>query len=128
MVMGTTLTLALAVTGVLVYYGYSIVHFANSISTASGTSSSSTSNPQADPGTDTTTTPIPKWEGKERVNILLLGVTPEVMMQGAPIRSWWPPLIRCPNGLIYSLSCEIHMWKYPDMAKAGLTQHFPTGR
>lgn len=70
---GTTLTLALAVTGVLVYYGYSIVHFANSISTASGTSSSSTSNPQADPGTDTTTTPIPKWEGKERVNILLLG-------------------------------------------------------
>lgn len=71
--LGTTLTLALAVTGVLVYYGYSIVHFANSISTASGTSSSSTSNPQADPGTDTTTTPIPKWEGKERVNILLLG-------------------------------------------------------
>lgn len=68
---GTTLTLALAVTGVLVYYGYSIVHFANSISTASGNDSSSTTD--GDGNTGTPTTPIPKWEGSERVNILLLG-------------------------------------------------------
>ncbi|PAF31474.1 LCP family protein [Paenibacillus sp. 7516] len=68
---GTTLTLALAVTGVLVYYGYSIVHFANSISTASGNDSLSTTD--GDGNTGTPTTPIPKWEGSERVNILLLG-------------------------------------------------------
>ncbi|QLG42362.1 LCP family protein [Paenibacillus sp. E222] len=65
---GTSLTLALAIAGVIVYYGYSIVHFANSISTASETSTSDTNQ-----NTDTPTTPVPKWEGKERVNILLLG-------------------------------------------------------
>ncbi|OPG95369.1 transcriptional regulator [Chryseobacterium mucoviscidosis] len=65
---GTSLTLALAIAGVIVYYGYSIVHFANSISTASDTSSS-----DKNKNTDTPTTPVPKWEGKERVNILLLG-------------------------------------------------------
>ncbi|MDK8191469.1 LCP family protein [Paenibacillus sp. UMB7766-LJ446] len=65
---GTSLTLALAIAGVIVYYGYSIVHFANSISTASDTSSS-----DKNKNTDTPTPPVPKWEGKERVNILLLG-------------------------------------------------------
>lgn len=67
---GTALSLALAVTGVIVYYGYSIVHFANSISTP-GTSSSTSSD--TNDSSDTPTTPIPKWEGQERVNILLLG-------------------------------------------------------
>ncbi|MEK4109753.1 LCP family protein required for cell wall assembly [Paenibacillus sp. DS2363] len=69
---GTALTLALAITGVVVYYGYSIVHFANSISTASGTSSNSSSS-GTDNDSDTPTTTIPRWEGQERVNILLLG-------------------------------------------------------
>lgn len=67
---GTALTLALMVTGVIVYYGYSIVHFANSISTAAGSSSESSSDTETN---ETPTTPIPKWDGKERVNILLLG-------------------------------------------------------
>ncbi|WP_440117028.1 LCP family protein [Paenibacillus sp. QZ-Y1] len=67
---GTALSLALAVTGVIVYYGYSIVHFANSISTT-GTPSSTSSD--TNDNSDTPTTPIPKWEGQERVNILLLG-------------------------------------------------------
>ncbi|MGO4529589.1 LCP family protein [Paenibacillus sp. 2TAF8] len=68
---GTALTLALAVTGVIVYYGYSIVHFANSISTASSATSSSDSNNT--PDSDTSSVVIPKWDGQERVNILLLG-------------------------------------------------------
>ncbi|MFC9706892.1 LCP family protein [Paenibacillus sp. NPDC056933] len=70
---GTALTLALAVTGVIVYYGYSIVHFANSISTASGTTSPSDSSSGTDQNAESPSTPFPKWDGKERVNILLLG-------------------------------------------------------
>ncbi len=70
---GTALTLALAVTGVIVYYGYSIVHFANSISTASSASSTSSSDSNNKPSSDTPSVVIPKWDGQERVNILLLG-------------------------------------------------------
>lgn len=67
---GTALTLALAVTGIIIYYGYSIAHFANSISTASHTPTASTETGSSE---NTPETAIPKWEGKERVNILLLG-------------------------------------------------------
>ncbi|MBR2567241.1 MAG: LCP family protein [Paenibacillus sp.] len=70
---GIPLTLMLVVTGIIVYYGYSIVHFANSISTASSTSSAAGSDVTSNPSSDTIVTTIPKWEGQERVNILLIG-------------------------------------------------------
>ncbi|CAI6081844.1 Polyisoprenyl-teichoic acid--peptidoglycan teichoic acid transferase TagU [Paenibacillus sp. JJ-100] len=68
---GIALTLMLSVTGIIVYYGYSIVHFANSISTAS--TPSSTAGSDVTTSSDTIVTTIPKWEGQERVNILLIG-------------------------------------------------------
>ncbi|MCM3134232.1 LCP family protein [Paenibacillus polysaccharolyticus] len=71
---GTALTLALVVTGVIVYYGYSIVHFANSISTAASSDSpASNLDSNHTESSDTPKVVIPKWDGKERVNILLIG-------------------------------------------------------
>ncbi|PYE48557.1 LCP family protein [Paenibacillus barcinonensis] len=70
---GTALTLALAVTGIIIYYGYSIVHFANSISTMSSASSSSNAGSDKDGNSNASLVEIPKWEGQERVNILLIG-------------------------------------------------------
>lgn len=70
---GTALTLVITVIGVVVYYGYSIVHFANSISTASSASSTSNNDSGSTPTPDTPAAVIPKWDGEERVNILLIG-------------------------------------------------------
>lgn len=70
---GTALTLVITVIGVVVYYGYSIVHFANSISTASSASSTSNNDSGGTPTPDTPAAVIPKWDGEERVNILLIG-------------------------------------------------------
>ncbi|WP_426334227.1 LCP family protein [Paenibacillus silvae] len=69
---GTALALALAVTGVMIYYGYSIVHFANSISTVTSASTSNDGS-NKDENSNAPLIQIPKWEGQERVNLLLIG-------------------------------------------------------
>ncbi|MEK3779301.1 LCP family protein [Paenibacillus sp. FSL R5-0810] len=63
--------LLLSVVAVISYYLYSIVHFTNSISTASNRPPIATSSNSPTDGDQTIK--IPKWEGKERINILLLG-------------------------------------------------------
>lgn len=65
---GTALALALAVTGVMIYYGYSIVHFANSISTVTSASTSNDGS-NKDENSNAPLIQIPKWEGQERVNL-----------------------------------------------------------
>ncbi|EFU42181.1 cell envelope-related transcriptional attenuator [Paenibacillus vortex V453] len=62
----TMLLLSIGVLGIVSYYTYSIIQFSNHISTA------------VKPAEETDTAhnevvEIPKWEGKERINILLIG-------------------------------------------------------
>lgn len=62
----TMLLLSIGILGIVSYYTYSIIQFSNHISTATK------------PADETDTAPnevveIPKWEGKERINILLIG-------------------------------------------------------
>src|SRR5690625_2697741 len=61
----TLWSVLIVVVGIVAYYGYSIADF------ASGIQKESTRFPPP-PQTDQVSSP-PKWEGKERVNILLLG-------------------------------------------------------
>jgi LCP family protein required for cell wall assembly len=70
----TILVMSGLILGVAGYYLYSFVHFANQISTKAGGSKLKPITALQTPATD----PIdvytpPKWEGSERVNILLLG-------------------------------------------------------
>lgn len=65
----TMLLLSLGVLGIVSYYTYAIIQFSNQISTASHPVESKETTDDAQEEVIV----IPKWEGKERVNILLVG-------------------------------------------------------
>ncbi|GAB6929012.1 LCP family protein [Paenibacillus sp. JCM 10914] len=63
----TMLLLSIGILGIVSYYTYSIIQFSNHISTATKPEPTNTDTDQNE------VIEIPKWEGKERVNILLIG-------------------------------------------------------
>lgn len=62
----TMLLLSIGVLGIVSYYTYSIIQFSNHISTAVKPAEETDS-------AHNEVVEIPKWEGKERINILLIG-------------------------------------------------------
>lgn len=75
------LLLGLALLGTIGYFTYSFVNFANGIHTDSKDSKFFANVPSATP------TAAPKWEGKERVNILLMGGDSRESNNNEPPRS-----------------------------------------
>ncbi|WP_409347321.1 LCP family protein [Paenibacillus sp. MBLB4367] len=83
------LTLVVALLGTVGYYGYSVYSFANSIHKDPGESRVHSVKPQsvsAKGGTADAYTP-PVWEGKSRVNVLLLGGDSRGLKEGEVPRS-----------------------------------------
>lgn len=86
----TVLLLAIiAVIGVAGYYSYTIIQFANKIHSSPGESRFGSSLNVKNTGTDQSGTSYvpPKWEGKERVNILLIGADSRGLSQNENPRS-----------------------------------------
>ncbi len=67
------LGVSLVVVGVFGYYGYHVYQFSNNIQKKDGESFFDQFKPNPNDTSAPTPDPIPKWEGKERVNIMLLG-------------------------------------------------------
>lgn len=125
MVVGTVLTLVLAVTGVIIYYGYSIVHFANSISTVTSASSSNDGSDK-DENSNASLVQIPKWEGQERVNILLIGGDSRGDDAGRSDSVMVASIDPVSKKLFCSPCCVTPMLIFRAIAKAVLTPLSPT--
>ncbi|MDO7905214.1 LCP family protein [Paenibacillus sp. JX-17] len=69
----TLLTFSIGILAVISIYAYSIIKFSNAISTTAASTAADRSSAADSSSSAEENVTIPKWEGKERVNVLILG-------------------------------------------------------